>query len=554
MRFFTNRLFRTLLLLHLIAVVSPAISQTKSAKTANGSVSGHVTVRAKSAAGMTVLLRASGFNQTPSPSYRATTDAEGNYRIADVPPGSYQIAPSAPSYVISGNQKVVIIGEGEAVEDFDFAVVRGGVVTGKVTNADGRPVIEERVYLVAADPAPQQGFMGNQQGAVTDDRGVYRIFGIKEGRYRVAVGKSERSFFESVANGRKLYQQTFHPDVSDPMKATIIEVGEGTEATNIDVLLGAPIQTYTAAGRAVSAENGQPVPNVRFGLRTIVDGSPRNGSFAGSNVVANSKGEFRLENLMPGKYATFLVPVTEDEVFAEAVSFEVLDQDVSGLLVKTHKGASITGVVTLEGTSNKELIARIPQLHLNAWVSGDEMTSPVARSSAIGPDGSFRMGGLQPGTAGFGFGYNQGPLSKGLVISRIERDGVLQPQGIAVKAGEQIGGVRIVVVYAGATVRGMIKVHNGTLPPETRFHVELNEKAGELPMMTHPIEVDARGRFLIESLPAGTHELMVIPFVPGAVPGARVPPRRIQQQINVTDGENDVTVVIDLKTEDPPRP
>ncbi len=85
---------------------------------------------------MVIALRASGFNPQPSPLYNATTDQDGNYRITDVPPGSYQIAPIAPAYVISGNPKVVIIGEGEAVEDFDFALVRGGMVTGRVTDAD----------------------------------------------------------------------------------------------------------------------------------------------------------------------------------------------------------------------------------------------------------------------------------------------------------------------------------------------------------------------------------------------------------------------------------
>lgn len=175
---------------------------------------------------MVIVLRTSNFSPQGSPSYRATTDASGNYHITDVPLGSYQLSPIAPGYV-SGNQKVVIVGEGEAVADFDFALVRGGVVTGRVTDADGRPVIEERVYLLAADTAPQPGMMSEPSaGTTTDDRGIYRMFGIKDGRYRVAVGKSDRSFFDSVTIGRKLYQQTFHPDVSDPTKATVVVVGE----------------------------------------------------------------------------------------------------------------------------------------------------------------------------------------------------------------------------------------------------------------------------------------------------------------------------------------
>ncbi len=115
----------------------------------------------------------------------------------------------------------------------------------------------------------------------------------------------------------------------------------------------------------------------------------------------------------------------------------------------------------------------------------------------------------------------------------------------------QITGVKIAVIYGSAVVRGVIKAENGTLPPETRFQVQVNNNAGELPMMFRPIVVDTRGRFLIESLPVGTHELVVVPIVPGAT----APPRRVQQQITVTEGENDVTIVIDLESpENPTRP
>ncbi len=547
MRTYSIKPVRLLLLLILLAPGMTVFSQTKS--TRNGSVSGHVTIRGKSAAGIVIAIRASGFSPQPTPSYKGTTDAEGNYRIGEIPPGSYQVAPIAPAYVLSGNQKVVIITEGEAVEDFNFALVRGGVVTGRVTDAEGRAVIEERVYLVSPDPPPQQGTMASTQGAATDDRGIYRIFGIREGRYRVAVGKNDRSFFDSVTVGRRMYQQTFHADASDPTKAMILVVGEGTESTNIDIVLGPAIQTFNAIGRAVSGENGQPVPNVRFGLRAVMEGNARNSGFAGTSAVSNSRGEFRLENLMPGKYATYMLPMVEDELFADAITFELIDRDVTDLLIKTNQGASITGTVTLEGTTNKDLLARLSQLSLNAWVTGDEMSAPVTRTAVIGADGSFRLAGLQPGKVGFGFPYNH-PLAKGLVISRIEREGVSQAPGIQTKAGEQISGVRVVVVYGGATVRGVIKTENGSLPPEARFHIQLNHKPGELPIMVRPIDVDARGKFLIESLPAGTHELIVSMVVPGS----KERPRRVQQQINVVDGENDITVLIDVKSTEEPRP
>src|SRR2546421_4145130 len=132
-----------------------ASSQTATAKNnPNAIVSGKVTIKGKPAPGIVVGVR-SGRPSQFDPTFKATTDDDGKYRIADVPPGSYEIAPVAPALVISeGNNlrgQMVVIGEGENVEGIDFELVRGGVITGRVTDADGHPIIEESVNLMQVD-------------------------------------------------------------------------------------------------------------------------------------------------------------------------------------------------------------------------------------------------------------------------------------------------------------------------------------------------------------------------------------------------------------------
>jgi hypothetical protein len=63
--------------------------------------------------------------------------------------------PAAPAYVVAeGNSarggKSVIVAEDEQVEDINFSMVRGGVITGKVTDADNRPLVAQQVYLYRA--------------------------------------------------------------------------------------------------------------------------------------------------------------------------------------------------------------------------------------------------------------------------------------------------------------------------------------------------------------------------------------------------------------------
>jgi hypothetical protein len=80
-----------------------ANSQTTTPKNAvTNSVSGRVTIHGKGAAGIIVSIRNSGFSPQPGPALKATTDQNGNYRINDIPAGSYQVSPIAPAHVFPG--------------------------------------------------------------------------------------------------------------------------------------------------------------------------------------------------------------------------------------------------------------------------------------------------------------------------------------------------------------------------------------------------------------------------------------------------------------------
>ncbi len=318
-------------------------SQTIAAKKPlRGRVAGRVTIKDKSAPGIVVGLRPSEMIGPFDPSYKATTDQDGNYLIVDVPAGSYEATTVAPAFVIADSKNArgqsVVLGEGERVENINFSLVRGGVITGKVIDADGRPVIQQQVGLYRADafeqPSQQRGQIYPITSLSTDDRGIYRMFGIAAGRYKVAAGRGDNSFSGSLAVGRTSYKQVFHPDVSDQAKATVLVVSEGTEATNVDITLGRAIDTFKASGRVIDDEKGLPMPNIRFGLQRINNES---GQYMNSLVTSNSHGDFIIESLIPGKYSAFLMPEPNSDLRVDTTTFDVVDQDVDGLIIKIKK-------------------------------------------------------------------------------------------------------------------------------------------------------------------------------------------------------------------------
>ena len=524
--------------------------QTKPAKKeASSSISGKVTIKGKDAPGIVVTLRGADFDGQFTPRLKATTDQDGNYRITNVGPGTYRVMPAAPLFVSSAESdgKTLIITEGETVEGVDFALVRGSVITGKAVDSDGLPLIEEHIRLLPVESDSQHGRvnLGAAAGIQTDDRGIYRIFGIPPGKYKVALGQGEDGSFGGPRRSR--YKQTFSPGVMDSSKALVIEATEGSEATNVDITVGRSLAMFAISGRLINGETLQPVTNVRVALQRI---SGDGHSFMSWGSPSNSDGEFKLENVTTGKYELFVPSQPNSSVRSGPVSFEVIDQDVSGLLVKTSEGGSLAGLVVLDGGDERSLLARLSHMRLHTYVRNpaNESFSSWVRPVTIDSDRGFRVSGLQSGFVNFSFSGVDGRPVQGLALLRVERDGIAQPAGIEIKDGEQITGVRLVVSYGNGKIRGVVKIENGEVPLNARFAVwftdpEDESRRGHRINQTSP-EVDSRGHFLVEGLAAGTYQINASIYIPGA----RTRPPSVTKQVNVIDGAvTEITLTLNLE-------
>ena len=248
-----------------VAISSSTSLAQESKKEPTGSVSGRVTLGDKAVPRAVVMLTTSerGFQRTPPA--RATTDEDGRYRLTGVPAGSYTIAPFTPAFVVPAETsyaqpgKTITLSEGEEVDGIDFSLTRGSVITGRVTDADGRILIEQRVNIIRVDERGQRlpSSYFNRFGFGTDDRGVYRLYGLAPGRYKVSVGDSPDSGTVRIGFGGGVYTRTFHPDVLEESKAAVIEASAGSEATNVDIKLARASNTYAATGRVLDADSGK---------------------------------------------------------------------------------------------------------------------------------------------------------------------------------------------------------------------------------------------------------------------------------------------------------
>ncbi len=589
------------LLLALTVCVFAQANQS-STKTGAGSVSGTVKLGDAPASGipMTLLPEQTGGrgggqggrNAPPQQSnpeegiIRASTDENGQYRFLNVAAGRYRVIPMAEAMVVTSADSRAVgtsvsVGEGQSVAQIDFALAPGGVITGRISDHAGRPVIAQRINLMAigenGQPRPVNG--GNRQGYETDDRGIYRAYGLPAGRYIVSAGVDPNRGGGRPGGARQLrYPLTYHPDVAEQSQATIVEVASGSELEGIDIRLGSPLETYAVTGRVVDAQSGEPVLGVPINVAR-----ERGGPIAANtnSSASDTEGKFKIKGLTSGRYTLSVRPVTfesgtitSSDYYSDPASFEISNSDESGVEVRVHRGASIAGTVVIEGSVDPSLRAELSRMMVMANVrSGQGQGTGQAQGgrgggsgrssmSPINADGSFRVSGLSPGTVRLS--VNGG--GNGFSLVRIEQNGAPSSGDIEVNSGQHIAGVRIVIGYGSGVILGRVVIASGALPPGTRLMVTARPLNGQ--GQNRNAQVDTSGQFRIEGLLSNSYEVRLIsvgggfgggqgggrggrgggggqPMPNPAVPAFRLPD--VRQTVSVVNGSQaSVTLSVNL--------
>jgi hypothetical protein len=528
----------------------PLLQQSKESKEPTATVAGLVTIGGKPAPNVTVML-------LPHPAYnsqaaaRGSTDEEGRFRLTRIPAGRYSVYPFTPALISDseGPQSrgemggIVILSDGDSVEGIKIALKRGGVITGRITDANGRPVIEQQVWLqlMGEGDNKQPFYPPNNHSLQTDDRGVYRIYGLPAGRYLVGIGVEPERGVSGGRNGNRYYPLTFHPGVTDQSKATVVELSQGGEVTGVDIILGRVEKGYAATGRIVNADTGKPLADVSYGYGVSHSGRV---SYSTSGFRSNAKGEFRLEGLLPGSYKVFATPGEGNEYYSEPTAIEIVDADVRGVEMKVRRGSSISGTLVVEGASNQDISAKLAGLFLYVSMLKQEANFFGGARVKINLDGSFRVSGLSPGKAVFR--VNDWERKSGLALLRVERDGLEQSEGVELSAGEQVSGVKVIFTLSTGIIRGQIKVEGMDNPNDALRSIQLRRVGEHRPEPVNSL-VDARGRFILEGIAPGEYELTATCY---SSPPHR-PLKSATQIVTVTNGaESEVTFVLKIDAKD----
>ncbi|MBO0862685.1 MAG: carboxypeptidase regulatory-like domain-containing protein [Chloracidobacterium sp.] len=527
-------------------------AQAAEAKTGTATISGRVTLKGEPARGALVVLRSEEAVRSTdrSPGFRIKTDENGRFWFANLKAGRYTLSAFAPGFITPVENTAINLSDGEDVENQEISLKRGGVITGRVTGPNGKLLVEQLVNLTRLDERGQPIHTRNfsQYSGLTDDRGIYRIYGLPAGRYLVSAGFAQREGLIMMTADRSYYQLTYHPNTIEESKAKAVEVSEGFEATDIDIKIAEAKKKYDVFGRVVDEETGQPVPGVMMFIGSLTDGGKRIDTYRQADAQTDAKGEFQIQGLFPGKYATFGSAGQESDYYYQPAVFEISEEDVTGLVVKMSHGGSISGVAVIEGTNDPAVLSKLSQIRISAHVKSEESLAQSGSTANISSGGAFTLKRLKAGVAVFSISSGQEP--ENFFILRVEQNGAPQRAGVQINPGEQMTGVRIAIGYGTNVVRGQLRLTGGALPEGALLSVYAYRAGTEI-VNGRSGRVDPVGRFVIEGLTPGEYELRPMIFFPfgSTQESAKLTERLGGQTQTVTvsgSQETQVTLVVDL--------
>ena len=268
-------------------------------------------------------------------------DDDGKFKLTGLKPGAYIISASLPGYVSSGSD-IHRIGE-----QVTLTLVKGGVITGRVTDAAGEPMegITINLQMIrdlegrTISDGQVSDFEGNTNS--TDDRGMYRIFGLSPGIYLASVIDTLPPEYQSSSFRHD--SPTYYPSAKRAAAAEIT-VRTGEEVTGIDIHYRAE-QEHSITG-TISGEAG---PNEDSSFITVTLRNEGSGEVEATTDVVGSR-TFRLHGVADGTYEIVAQRFSEnaDSLISAPRRVTVKGADLAGINLRLLKTGSISGRLLIE--------------------------------------------------------------------------------------------------------------------------------------------------------------------------------------------------------------
>lgn len=418
-------------------------------------------------------------------------------------------------YLSQGTESEIVLSlkPGQKMSDVLFRMRLSSVITGHVTNDDGEAMMRVQVMALRRpteddlddDESPSASHKQELLPAAssrTDDRGQYRIFGLKPGEYYIKAMDSfqpdpddpsvSQDFWVREYLGSE-FAPVYYPGVTQVGQAQVIPVRAGDEV-QANVFMQR-IKTVEVAGRMIGG-NG---PAKDTFVRLAEPGA--NNSGTDRQTTTDEKGNFRLKGVPPGSYVIVAYQRAGGSGVYEQSGrqkIEVGSENIDSLTVSLGGGVSFKGRVTVVGGASPALS------QIGIVLLGIDADEQLGGHGRVKDDGTFEISSVKEGDYAIRvWGLEQGWCVKSV---RLGANDILE-KGLQVENGATGGSLVVAISSASAQLEGSVTDGDSPLAG-ARVRIKPDPETPYIQFRSRSTTTDQTGHFSVTGLAPGKYRVI----------------------------------------------
>ena len=264
----------------------------------------------------------------PAPVRRTVSDDRGHFELANLPAGNCRLWGTKPGYVdasIEGDPYVqgqynLRVPEGSWRDGFELRLARGVILTGRITDARGRPGQKTRVHPIRREVKNGATRLVAVPYRQVSLAGAFKFAALPPGEYYIGASPIPEGNDAGGTSGNAI---TYFPGTTKFAEAQSIALKAG-ESRQVNFAL-AETQAFRVSGIAYDF-TGNPMANATVDLSLETEPKWMRGS---TRTAAD--GTFAMTGVQPGEY---VLRVSRQLVEVGEVHFDVDIADVGNLIVR----------------------------------------------------------------------------------------------------------------------------------------------------------------------------------------------------------------------------
>jgi hypothetical protein len=426
--------------------------------------------------------------------FQMVTGADGKFTFDSIPPGNYMINTMHTGY-LEAPRRPVHLDAGEQRKDFVLKLTPQGIISGRVVDQDGDPVMNAEIYYDRRATAVGGTRIGPLSGEESvNGEGVFTITGLGPGDYLVRADPNR-----DLSHPSPIVDQlapTWFPGAADTISASVIHLAPGGEIRNLEIRMRVS-RTYSVRGTVEIPAGATGVPD-----NVWLVGAGPDGSWTAETLVV--KGRFTLTHVPPGSYIlrsaaqmqsndwkSGRIPFEPTRFFIRQ-PLDVADHDVDGVVAQLIPSVDLSGAFLTPDAK----IEKWPTLLLGPgfFVSQRHITAE--------PDehGAFRLADLPPDS----FDLVISDLSEGAYVKSIRYGGQEIRRRLDLSSGAA-SPLQITLASNAAEISGTVRNDQGE--PAPRRMVYLSTGDGDESDTGWTVQSGVDGSFRFKNVAPGQYHL-----------------------------------------------